>query len=99
MTDTPTPPAPVGFTDPMGFIAAQLAAHAQGQQVDEDAMQEAITLVAAAQFVRAGMSMDAVERLFTERDHHFRVAFEPDDDGEECLTVEVIWDDDEATTP
>jgi hypothetical protein len=84
-------------TEPLVFIAEQLTRHARGEPVDEDLMMETATLVAAAQLVKAGASLDAVERQFRDRDHSFRFAWEPDEDtGEPSLVVEVVWDDDEA---
>lgn len=84
--------ARLAFTDPMAYIATQLAAHARGEPYDEDGMQEAATLVAAAQLVANGMSMDSVEALFRDRGHTFRIAYERDGD----LTIDIVWDDEDA---
>lgn len=84
--------SPLAFTNPTAFIVSQLARHARGEPYDEDGMMEAATLVAAAQLVHAGASLDAVERQFRDRDHTFRFTYEPDEDtGEYCLTVTVEW--------
>ena len=83
--------SPVGFTDPSAFIMSQLLASARDEPVDQDALEDAATLVAAANLHRAGLSYEALERLFNERDHTFRLAIE---DGD--LVVEVKWDDEEG---
>lgn len=89
---------PQAHTEPLTFIAEQLTRHARGEDCDEDGMMEAATLLTAAQLVKAGASMDGVERQFRDRDHHFRFAWEPDEDtGEPSLVVEVIWDDEDAS--
>lgn len=80
---------------PMTVIAAGLAAHARGEEVDEDAMEEACTLAAAAELVRAGLDIDTVQRMFENRDHTFKVAYDRDTDE---LTVDVVWTDGEGSS-
>lgn len=78
----------------MAVIVRGLTAQARGEQVDEEGMQEAASLLAAAQLVHAGMSMAAVERQFRDRDHSFKFTY---DGATDDLEVSVIWDDDEVT--
>lgn len=85
--------APLAFTDPMAYIATQLAAYARGETYDQGGMEEAATLVCAAQLVKAGLSMNTVETLFRDRDYSFKFGYERATDE---LTVDVIWDDAEA---
>lgn len=82
----------LAFTDPLAFVTIQLAAHARGEAIDGDAMQHAATLVAAVQLVHHGFPMNDVERLFRDRDHSIRIAFEVDEDGDPCVVVDVDWE-------
>ena len=86
-----TDPGAPGY-EPMAVIAAGLAAQARGEEVDQDAMEDAATLVCAASLVRAGMSMDTALRLFAERDYTFKFTYDGKTDE---LGVEVVWDDED----
>jgi hypothetical protein len=97
-----------GFDDPMpahygddvpssdellAVIVDGLAAHARGEEVDQNGMEEAATLIAAAELVKAGMPADVVERKFRDEDYTFKFSY---DSGTDDLRIDVVWSDDEA---
>jgi hypothetical protein len=91
------PVEPEGLTDdeaanPMAVIAMGLAAHARGEPVNQAKMEDAATLVTAAQLVRSGLAFDVVERMFHDRPHVFRFTYDGDTDE---LGVSVDWTDEE----
>jgi hypothetical protein len=56
--------------------------------------QEAAICLAGAALVQAGMSIDAVERKFTEQDYTIKLTYRGSDD---TFGIEIEWDDDETT--
>lgn len=76
---------------PMTVIAVGLTAAALGEPVDQDAMQDAGAVVAAANLLRGGMSMDAIEKVF-ERPHVFKFTY---DRATDEIGIDIEWDDEE----
>lgn len=85
---TVTDPDPPCY-EPMAVIAAGLAAHARGEEVDQDAMEDAALLVCTANLVARGIPAETVERWFRDRDYEFRFTYDGADD-ELGVSVEFL---------
>lgn len=82
--------------DPMVVIHQAIAAKAQGDPIDEDAVSEAVVAMAAAQLIQAGCSIESVERQFVERDYSIRLNY---DFSTQELDVGVDWADEAEPEP
>jgi hypothetical protein len=82
--------------DPMAVIEEGLLTQLQDGEVDLEKVEEAAVLYAAANLVRLGMSVDAVERKFRDEDYNIRITREYDEE-EHCWTtqVHVDWSEDQ----
>lgn len=65
------------ITDPMAVIESLLLDHAEGRPVDEERFSDACLVATAVGLVQAGVSLEAVEAMFS-RPHSWRVEREAD---------------------
>jgi len=80
-----------------GHIIEALTLQARGDPVPEELMvkvEQAAVVLAAATLANAGMSIDKLEQMFTERDYRVRLTYEGSSDE---IGIAIDWEDGDTT--
>lgn len=83
----------LAMDDPWAVVMIALTHQARGEVISEDladAVQEAASFLAAALLVQSGLSMEAAERLFCEREYDVRLTYERATD---LIGIQIDWKD------